>query len=143
VAQGQGTRRTRSIFFPWESQGGWRRFLAITHIGPAAVLIGLVLFVWTVAERERHALAERRTLVGLSRVKRAVLRYVVDHGGQCPASLALVSAGKEPGAPGAVPRDGWGRPFRIVCGPSISDEDYVIMSDGPDGEPGGLDRIEY
>jgi general secretion pathway protein G len=141
--KGQGGPRAKSIFFPWESQGGWRRFLAIAHLGPAIILISIVLFVWTVAERERHALAERRTLVALSEVKRAVLRYVVDHNGQCPESLGLVVSQVGHRESGEVPRDGWGHPLRIVCSPSVSDQDYVIMSDGPDGEPGGLDRIEY
>jgi len=132
--------RARRIFFPWESQGGWRRFLALAHLGPLLGLLVAVLFLWTLTRREREHSAERRTLVALSRVKSAVVRYVVDHDGACPERLELVQplTGKP-----TLPVDGWGRQLRIVCNPSISDQDYVVMSDGPDGYPGGLDRIEY
>jgi hypothetical protein len=144
MAQAHSARRVRSIFFPWESQGGWRRFLGLAHVGPVVVVISLGLFVAAVARRERSQLAERRTLVALSAVKRAVLRYVVEHDGQCPDRPELLQpeGARAPGGTG-LPMDGWGRPIRIVCNPSVSDQDYLVMSDGPDGRPGGLDRIEY
>jgi hypothetical protein len=132
--------RAQRIFFPWESRGGWRRFLALTHVGPALALVAALLFLGTLVRREREHLAERRTLVALSEVKGAVVRYVVDHDGSCPERLELTLPHL---SHTTVPVDGWGRPLRIVCNPSISDQDYIVMSDGPDGYPGGLDRIEY
>jgi general secretion pathway protein G len=38
--------------------------------------------------------------------------------------------------------DAWGRPFRLVCPSRREGVAYDLSSDGPDGEPGGLDRIE-
>lgn len=128
------------IFFPWESQGGLRRFFKITQVGPGLLALFVLAFVWVAAGRERYASGERQTVLALGEVKRAAVRYVVDRDGRCPDSLELLTpylSGPEP------PRDGWGRPIRIVCQPTVSDQDYIIMSDGPDGLPGGLDRIEY
>ena len=41
-----------------------------------------------------------------------------------------------------LPVDAWGRPLRLVC-PGLRDpRGFDVYSDGPDGLPGGLDRIE-
>lgn len=128
------------IFFPWESEGGLRRFFKFTQVGPGLLALFVLTFVWVAARRERHASGERQTVLALQEVKRATARYVVEHDGRCPDSLELLT----PHLPGGrVPLDGWGKPIRIVCRPTVSDLDYIIMSDGPDGLPGGLDRIEY
>lgn len=77
--------------------------------------------------------------MALNQVRPWVERYLYEHEGQCPPNLSavarLVNASE-------VPRDGWGRPLRLVCPTSRPGYDYVLMSDGPDGYPGGLDRIE-
>lgn len=129
---------SRRIFFPWETEGGVRRFVRLAQVGPGLVALALLGFVWVAAARERHASGERQTILALGEVKRAVVRYVVEHEGRCPESLDLLKPYLK-----ETPRDGWGRPIRIVCQPTVSDADYIIMSDGPDGLPGGLDRIEY
>jgi general secretion pathway protein G len=48
----------------------------------------------------------------------------------------------EPGAFDSTPSDAWGRPLRLICPSGRPGYEYELMSDGPDGEPGGLDRIE-
>jgi general secretion pathway protein G len=47
----------------------------------------------------------------------------------------------EYGGPEGAPRDAWERPLRIQC-PGRDRARYDLFSDGPDGLPGGLDRIE-
>jgi hypothetical protein len=130
----------KTIFFPWETRGGLRRFLVPSRIGQVLAGAFALAFVLFLVDRERHLAGERRTLVALSAAKHAVVRYIADHEGKCPPSLeaAYSEAGQQRAA-----RDGWGRPLRLVCSPTVSDREFLLMSDGPDGKPGGLDRIEY
>ena len=41
-----------------------------------------------------------------------------------------------------LPDDAWGRPLRFLCPSRREGIAYDLSSDGPDGEPGGLDRIQ-
>ena len=41
-----------------------------------------------------------------------------------------------------APRDAWGRPLRVTCPGRKDTRGFDVSSDGPDGEPGGLDRVE-
>ncbi len=129
----------RRIFFPWEGRGTIRQFLALGRVGPVLVLSAVLLFVYWVAERERHSAGVRITLVALSSLQAPVERYLLENEGRCPKQLddVLEYATFE-----ALPRDGWGGAVRLVCPSERSGVDYILMSDGPDGEPGGLDRIE-
>ena len=117
-----------------------RRFLARGRFGPILVLVCFVSFVTLTVARERQASGERRTRVALNVVRPAVERYLLDHEGGCPPSLTdVLPYLHKP----ALPDDAWGQPLRLVCPSGRPGIDYVLMSDGPDGEPGGLDRIEY
>ncbi len=59
--------------------------------------------------------------------------------GSAPPSLAEL---KTEGYLATDGNDAWGRPLRLTC-PGRKDPDgYDLMSDGPDGEMGGLDRVE-
>ncbi len=132
-------RQERRIFFPWEGRGGLRRFLAMGRFWPVLVLGALASVVSMIASRERLAAGERQSLVALSRVRPAVERFLLEHDGACPAQLSEVLQYLD--LP-ELPRDAWGRPLRLVC-PSVREGvDFVLMSDGPDGQAGGLDRIE-
>lgn len=133
-------RQERRIFFPWEGRGGLRRFLAMGRFWPVLLLGIFALFVSWIAARERLAAGERQTLVALNQVRPAVERYLLEHEGACPEQLTdVMEYLKVP----ELPNDAWGRPLRLVC-PSIRPStDYVLMSDGPDGEAGGRDRIEH
>lgn len=133
-------KNDRRIFFPWEGRGGLRRFLALGRFGPVLAILGFALFVNWIVERERNAAGERLTRVALNFVRPGVDRYLLESEGECPESLEAVRRflPRE-----ELPVDGWGRPLRLVC-PSVREGvSYVLMSDGPDGVPGGLDRIEY
>lgn len=133
-------RQERRIFFPWEGRGGLRRFFAMGRFWPVLVLVGFATIVGWIVARERHAAGERQTRVALDQVRPGVQRYLLEHEGACPDKLSEVLQylrAKE------LPTDAWGQPLRLVC-PSIRPGvDFVLMSDGPDGLAGGLDRIEY
>jgi general secretion pathway protein G len=133
------SKRKRSVFFPWE-----RRPSALGLVGRArtrgfavGVLVVLaLLFVW---RRERRASEVRATRAAVYDARRAVLAWRADHDGGCPPSLdELARAGyvRRP------QRDAWGRPLRLECPDRADRNGFRIMSDGPDGVPGGLDRVE-
>jgi hypothetical protein len=127
------------IFFPWERRGSWLRRLGLHRVRPffvASVVVGVVLLIG-LRERERSGIRQTRaTIMG---VRHAVDTYLADHEGECPKDFDVLS---DYGAFSGTPRDAWGRPLRFVCPGRGEDERYELFSDGPDGEPGGLDRIE-
>lgn len=136
-------RRKRSdeqrIFFPWEGSRGWRRFRLLGRARPALVVLSIVAFVVWVGMRERNAAGLRRTRAALLSLRAAIDTYMADHEFRCPPSLADVVPY---GAFDKVPVDAWGRPFRFNCPARLGTARYELLSDGPDGLPGGLDRIE-
>ena len=127
------------IFFPWEGRGGLLRRLRLGRVR-LLIGIGLVLaFFMVVAIRERSRSGIRQTRATLIDTRAAVDAYMAEHDGGCPQDLgAVVTYGtfREP------PKDAWGRPLRLVCPGRREGSSYELMSDGPDGKPGGLDRIE-
>jgi general secretion pathway protein G len=127
------------IYFPWESRGGLRRFLNIGRARPIVIGFLLVAFLTLVGLRERERAGVRQTRATLNDLRHAADGYVADHNGGCPTSVANVL---DYGKFEKEPRDAWGRPFRLTCSGSSDGLVYQLMSDGPDGEPGGLDRVE-
>jgi general secretion pathway protein G len=101
-----------------------------------AVALGFLVLVGL---RERRASGVRQTRAVLDSTRPAVDAYLADHDGGCPPDLGAVAQY----APfDGEPLDAWGRPLRLVCPARREGFAYELMSDGPDGEPGGLDRIE-
>ena len=99
----------------------------------------LLAFVVLVGSRERRQSGVRQTRATLVSMRHAVDAYMAETDGGCPPSLDKVldlSSFKK------LPSDAWGNPLRLVCPARRSDERYELLSDGPDGKPGGLDRIE-
>lgn len=129
----------RRIFFPWEGKRGPVRWLRQGPLRPViGVLVVVGFFAW-IGVGERRAAGVRQTRARLLSVYRAVDTYLADHDGECPPDLAAVAAyARFEG----VPRDAWGRPLRLVCPGGDAAVPYQLMSDGPDGRPGGLDRIQ-
>lgn len=127
------------IFFPWEARGGiWRR-LRLGRVRPILLVLLTLGVIVVVTVRERRRAGVRQTRATLLDARAAVDGYIADHDGGCPPDLgAVVSYGnfEQP------PRDAWGRPLRLVCPARREGTTYDLMSDGPDGKPGGLDRIE-
>lgn len=133
------TRRWREqrIFFPWEGRGGIVRRLGLGRVRP--ILLGLAvigLVVW-VGMRERTRSGVRQTRAALLDARGRVDSYMAEHDGGCPPDLSAVQFSKP-----EAPRDAWGRPLRLICPGKREGSLYELMSDGPDGKPGGLDRIE-
>lgn len=128
------------IFFPWERRGGLLSLLLMRRRTRSVVLagMGVALVVW-IALAERQRTRVRETQATLRDVRAAVDAYLAEHDGGCPPDIALTGAF---GPPSVVPVDAWGRPLRFRCPGWRPDVAYDLSSDGPDGIPGGLDRIE-
>lgn len=136
-----GRERTASasIFFPWERRSGVLRLLGKGRVRPVLVAALLLGFVVMVGARERRQAGVRQTRATLLSMRHAVDAYLAENDGNCPPSLEQVlphATFKQ------VPNDAWGNPLRLVCPSRREDERYELLSDGPDGKPGGLDRIE-
>jgi general secretion pathway protein G len=129
----------KRIVFPWEGRGGGlRRYFRLGRLKPyllAGAVLGALL---AIGASERRAAGIRQTRATLVGARRTVDSYIADHDGGCPPALAAIG---EFGRDG-VPHDAWGRPLRLVCPGRFEGAPFELMSDGPDGEPGGLDRIE-
>jgi general secretion pathway protein G len=89
--------------------------------------------------RERNHVGERSTRATLSVVHRALENYRGDNERKCPSSLEEL---KQKAYLAIEPIDAWGRPLRLTCPGKKDPDGYDLMSDGPDGEIGGLDRVE-
>lgn len=127
------------VFFPWEKRRGVRSLFGRAR-GRQALLIaaGLGAFV-LLRQRERHAADVRSTRTTITTTINAVAAWRADHDRGCPASLADLVSG---GYLHRVPRDAWGRPLHVTCPGRKDARGFEVVSDGPDGEPGGLDRVE-
>lgn len=127
------------IFFPWERRSGRRRRFGVARARPfLAVGLAVLALVW-IAMRERQAAGVRQTRATLRSTRSAVDTYLADHDGGCPPSMGHLVAATNLRT---SPKDAWGRPLRLVCPGRREGSRYELMSDGPDGLPGGLDRIE-
>lgn len=131
--------RERTILFPWERTGSLVRRLGLGRARPVIFALGLIGVFVLFGARERHAIGVRSTRATLGVVRTAVDAYRADHDRGCPASLADLKSG---GYLSFEPVDAWGRPLRLLCPGFTHPKSYDLMSDGPDGVFGGLDRIE-
>ena len=136
---GLGRHADRRSFFPWERRGGLFRRVGLYRLRPLlGVAVAATLLVLVVV-REREAAGVRRTRSILLDVREALDAYRADRQGQCPDNFGALS---DYGTFQGVPRDAWGQPLTLICPGSEPGEAYVLMSAGPDGIAGGLDRIE-
>ena len=126
-------------FFPWERRGGLFRRLGLYRLGPLAIASCLIALLALVVVRERRQAGVRRTRALLLDVRQAVDAYLADHKGQCPDSFAALA---DYGAFRGTPKDAWGNPLTLICPGAEPGEAYRLISAGPDGIAGGLDRIE-
>ena len=134
-----GNRSEPMVFFPWERRRGFRSIFMRSRARQAlAAAAGIALFA-TLARLERNAGAVRATRAEISNTIAAVDAWRADHEVGCPAGVAdLVAAGYL----AELPRDAWGHPLRLACPGRRDAAGFDVSSDGPDGEPGGLDRVE-
>jgi general secretion pathway protein G len=132
-------QREQTIWFPWERGGGLLRRTGLSRARPFAAALAMALFVLLLGARERRRTGIRATRATLAEVHSAVDAYRADHARRCPPALTVL---KTEGYLPTEAIDAWGRPLRLTC-PGRKDPDgYDLMSDGPDGEMGGLDRVE-
>jgi general secretion pathway protein G len=134
-------RRTESrrVFFPWERKRGPLGVLGRARARLIVLSLTALLFVFLVRRREEKLASIRATRASIDVADRSVSSYRADHGGACPRDLAeLVSGGYAHDVPG----DAWGRPLRLTCPGRRDARGFDVSSDGPDGVPGGLDRVE-
>jgi hypothetical protein len=129
----------RRILFPWEGRGGLRRFIELGRVGPIALGVSVITVLVLIGMHEHREAGIRRTRATLLGVRPAIEAYMADHDGGCPPELSTLAAQyarfKEP------PADAWGNPLRLICPADAFGRSYVLESGGPDGVPGGLDRI--
>lgn len=135
-------RRAQSqkrVFFPWERRRGVLGALGRARLKLALAVVTLLVLALGLRSREEHAASVRATRASITNATRQVASFRADHQGKCPDALGdLVKQGYARD----VPMDAWGRPLRLAC-PGLRDpRGFDLSSDGPDGVPGGLDRVE-
>lgn len=128
------------MFLPWERGDRVLRRLGPSRVRPFALFVAVIVFVAFLGSRERHRAGVRATRATILVARRALDNFRADQNGECPKGgfPEVVSRGYLP----QVPNDAWGRPLHLACPSRHPNRDYDLYSDGPDGEPGGLDRVE-
>lgn len=129
----------KTIFFPWERTGSALRRLGLARAKPLFWAAGVVGLFVLLGARERYAIGVRSTRATIAVVARAVDAYRADHEGACPDKVADL---RSLGYLAFEPEDAWGRPLRLLCPGHDNPRRYDLMSDGPDGIFGGLDRVQ-
>ncbi len=129
----------KTIFFPWERGAPLLRSLGLARARPILAAVALAVVLVILGRRERDRIAVRSTRATIGVVAQSVDAYRADHDKACPDALGDL---KTLGYTKVDPKDAWGRPLRLLC-PGFSHRDsYDLISDGPDGVFGGLDRVE-
>jgi len=135
-------RAAPRVFFPWERRAGLLGSLgrtARTRIRLVLVGLAVATAVVLVFRREDEKAATRATRASIQTATRAVASYRADHAGACPRVFAELVAGRYARE---VPLDAWGRPLQLTCPSRRDPAGFDVTSDGPDGLPGGTDRVE-
>jgi general secretion pathway protein G len=131
--------RVSKVFFPWERRRGLFGVLGRARVRlVAAVVVLLLLIVW-IRSREERAAGVRATRATITTGRNAVSAFRADHKGACPKELGELVGG---GYSAEIPIDAWGRPLRLTCPGRVDPKGFELLSDGPDGVPYGLDRVE-
>ncbi len=132
-------RAPSRVFFPWERRRGVFGQLGRARAGIVVVVVAAVTILVVLRRRESLKANVRATRASITVATRAVASYRADHGGTCPKNLGELTAGRYARE---VPVDAWGRPLRVTCPGRRDARGFEVSSDGPDGEPFGLDRVE-
>ena len=130
----------RTVFLPWERQGNLLRRLGLSRLRYFVLAVAVLGVLVLVAVRQKRGSDVRSTRATILVARRAVDNYRADHDGECPRATFddLVRNGYL----ATPPRDAWGLELRLVCPSRRADKPYDLLSDGPDGQPWGLDRVE-
>lgn len=134
-----GKQSEGRVFFPWERRRGVRSLFGRTRGRQVLLALAAIALFVVLHAREQRSAAVRATRAEISDASRAMAAWQADHDHSCPASLAdLVTAGYLH----EVPRDAWGHALRVTCPGRKDAQGFDVSSDGPDGQPGGMDRVE-
>ena len=131
--------KDRSVILPWEHAGSIFRRPGMSRIRPVLTIIAVALVFVLIAQREKNDSGIRATRASLLVLRSAVDAYRANNNGECPRELADL---ERKHFIKKVPLDAWGRPFLLTCPGLFDREGYELSSAGPDGIPGGLDRVE-
>jgi len=132
-------KKQLEVFFPWERRRGVFGVLGRARVRLVLAAVAVVALILWIHGREEKAAGVRATRAAIDGAFRSVTAYRADHSGACPKELSeLVTAGYTRD----LPIDAWGRPLRLTCPGRSDPHGFEISSDGPDGVPGGLDRVE-
>lgn len=127
------------VFFPWEKRRGVRSLFGWARARQGLRVGGLVVVFVIARSTEQKAAQVRATRAEISTTTQALSAFRADHDRACPGTLSdLVVAGYIR----AVPRDAWGKTLQVTCPGRRDPAGFDVSSDGPDGEPGGTDRVE-
>lgn len=127
------------VFFPWERRRGPLRVISRARLRLlSGSAVALVAILW-MHGREERAAGVRATRATITTAGRAIAAYRADHAGACPREVAELVTGSYARD---VFVDAWGQPLRVTCPGRRDPGGFEIASDGPDGVPGGLDRVE-
>lgn len=129
----------RKVFFPWEQRRGPFGLLARMRVHYFVGLALVVVFIGWARAREEHAAGVRATRASIAQAMQAVVSFRADHAGACPKALAELVSG---GYVREAPIDAWGQSLRLVCPGRRDPSWFELSSDGPDGLPWGVDRVE-
>jgi general secretion pathway protein G len=134
-------RRTESrrVFFPWERKTGALGVLGRARIGLVLTAAFAIACIALIRGHEERLASIRATRASIGMAERAVASYRADHAGGCPRDFVELVAS---GYARDVAVDAWGRPLRVTCPGRRDPRGFDVSSDGPDGLPGGLDRVE-
>jgi general secretion pathway protein G len=133
------SKRQSSVVFPWEQKTSWLGSLGRARVR-TFVIFGFVVgsLAW-LRHREERAAAIRASRAAIDTASRAVFAFRGERQGACPKTWRdVVGAGYLRD----VVNDGWGHPLRLVCPGRKDAKSFEVLSDGPDGLPYGLDRVE-
>jgi hypothetical protein len=136
---GRKTTADSSIILPWERRGGVVRRLGLSRARPLLLTCAVVLLFVLIGVREHRAAGVRSTRASLLVVRQALDAYRASHGGKCPPDLFEL---EKKNYLSRLPTDAWGRSFILTCPGHFDPSSYEVSSAGPDGEQGGLDRIQ-
>jgi len=127
------------VFFPWERRRGVLGAIGRTRGRFILGAIALIVVVVLVSRREERSAAVRATRATIDTAFHALIQYRADHAGRCPRDWNEMVASAYLRD---VPLDAWGHPLRLTCPGRRDAAGFDLESDGPDGVPGGLDRVE-
>lgn len=132
-------RRPASVFFPWERRRGVFGVIGRARVRIVAAAVFAITVIVALHGLEEKSAAARATRASITTMSHAVSAYRAEHGGACPHELGELVAQSYLRD---IPLDAWGRPLRLTCPGRKDPQGFDVQSDGPDGEPGGLDRVE-